>query len=159
MQADVNFIGCPDKFIGQARPAAAAEDNSGRCKGAINFLVPPAGVPKLHNVAARGIELARDRVQPRPRVAVAGWQLEQQAAHPFSEDIGNHAKIPNQSLCALESFYMSNELTDLDGVNEVFLTRLPPPSLDVGNRRPGVKGCVDLDAIEVLQVVREPILL
>ena len=29
MQADVNFVGCPDEFVGQARPAAGADDNSG----------------------------------------------------------------------------------------------------------------------------------
>src|SRR4051794_15970916 len=60
MQADVNFIGCPDKPIGQAWSAAAAKDNSGLSKGPINLLIPPAGVPKLHNVAARGIDLAHD---------------------------------------------------------------------------------------------------
>jgi hypothetical protein len=58
MQADVNFIGCPNKLIGQAWSAAAAEDNSGLFKGPINFLIPPAGVPELHNVAARGFKLA-----------------------------------------------------------------------------------------------------
>src|SRR3954470_9291849 len=109
MQAEVNFIGCAHKFIRQARPAAAAEDNSGGCEGPINLLVPPAGVPKLHDVAARGIELAHDRVQPRSRVAVARRQLEQQAAHPFSENIGDEAEIPNQRLGALEAFYMSDE--------------------------------------------------
>src|SRR3954468_5290205 len=122
MQADVNFIGCPDKLVRQARPAAAAEDDSGLSKGPINCLIPPAGVPELHHVAARRIELAHDRVQPRSRVAIARRQLEQQAAHPFSEDISDHAEIPNQGLGALESSYMSNELTDLDGVNELFLT-------------------------------------
>src|SRR3954453_559845 len=76
MQADVNFIGCPDKLIGQAWPAAGAEDNSGLFKGPIDFLIPPAGVPKLHNVAAGRIELAHDRVQPRSCVAVARRQLE-----------------------------------------------------------------------------------
>src|SRR3954465_11663645 len=121
MQADVNFIGCPDKLVGQAWPAATAEDNSGRFKGPINFLVPPAGVPKLHNVAARGIELAHDRVQPRSCVAVARRQLEQQAAHPLSQNIGDDAEIPNQGLCALEPFHMRDELTDLDGVNKLLL--------------------------------------
>src|SRR3954452_5748491 len=159
MQADVNFIGCPDKFIGQARPTAAAEDNSGCFKGPINFLVPPAGVPKLHNVAARGIELARDRVQSRSCVAVTRRQLEQQAAHPFSQNIGDDAEIPNQRLCALEPSYMRDELADLYGVNELFPDGLAAPGLDVGNRRPRVKGCVNLDAVEALQVVREPVLL
>src|SRR3954468_17974290 len=114
MQADVNFIGCPDKLVRQARPAAAAEDDSGLSKGPINFLVPPAGVSELHHVAARRIELAHDRVQPRSRVAVARRQLEQQAAHPFAENIGHHAEIANQGLCALEPSYVSNELADLD---------------------------------------------
>src|SRR5436305_14261640 len=157
MQADVNVIRGPDKLIGQAWPAARAEDNSGLCKGPIDFLVPPAGVPKLDNVAARGIELAHDRVQPRSRVAVARRQLEQQAAHPFSQDVGDEAEIPNQRLCALEPFYMRDELADLDGVNELFLGRLAAPGLDISNRRPGVKGCVDLHAVEALQVVCEPV--
>src|SRR3954467_7573319 len=118
MQAEVNLIGCPDKLIGQAWPAAGAEDNSGLFKGPINFLVPPAGVPKLHNIAARGIELAHDRVQPRSGVAEARRQLEQQTAHPFSQNIGDDAEIPNQRLGALEPSYMSENAADLYGVNE-----------------------------------------
>jgi hypothetical protein len=54
---------------------------------------------------------------------------------------------------------MSDELTDLYGVNELFLAGLAPPSLDVGNRRPRVKGSVDFDGVEALQVVLEPIFL
>src|SRR5438270_9876239 len=112
MQAEVNLIGCPDELVGQARPAAAAEDNSGLSKGPINFLIPPAGVSELDDVAARRIELAHDRVQPRSGVAVARRQLEQQAAHPFPKNIGDEAKIPNQRLRALEASYMSDEFTD-----------------------------------------------
>jgi hypothetical protein len=55
MQADVNFIGGPDKLIGQAGSAAGAEDDSGLPEGVVNFLLPPAGMPKLHHVPARGI--------------------------------------------------------------------------------------------------------
>src|SRR3954465_11318686 len=124
MQADVNFIGCPDKLVGQAWPAATAEDNSGRFKGPINFLVPPAGVPELHNVTARGIELAHDRVQPRSCVAVARRQLEQQASHLLSQNVGDDAEIPNQRPGAFEALYMGDELTDLDGVNELLLAGL-----------------------------------
>src|SRR6185437_8858428 len=92
-------------------------------------------------------------------VAVARRQLEQKAAHPVSQDIGNDAEIPNERLCALEPLYMSDEFTDLDGINELFLAGLASPGLNVGNRRPRVKGRVDFDGVEALQVVLEPILL
>ena len=124
MQADVNFIGCPDKLIGQAWPAAAAEDNSGLFKGPIHFLIPPAGVPKLHYIAAREIELAHNRVQPRLCVAVARRQLKQEAAHLLAQNIGEEAKIPYERFGALEPSYMSDEFTDFDSVNELFLAGL-----------------------------------
>jgi len=136
MQADVNFVGGPDKLVGQARSAAGAEDDSGLPEGVVNFLLPPARMPKLHHVAARGIELVHNRVQPRFCVAVARRQLEQKAAHPVPQNIGNDAEIPNERLCAPEPFYMSDELTDLDGVNEFFLSGLAPPGPNIGSRRP-----------------------
>jgi hypothetical protein len=64
MQTDINFVGCPDKLVGQAWPAAGAEDNSRLLKGSVNFVIPPAGVPEFDGVATRGIELAHDRVKP-----------------------------------------------------------------------------------------------
>src|SRR5882757_3053236 len=102
MQTDINFIGCPDKLVGQAWPAAGAEDNSGLLKGLVNFLIPPAGVPEFDDIATRGIELAHNRVQPRLCVTVARRQLKQEAAHPLAQNIGEEAKIPNERLGALE---------------------------------------------------------
>jgi hypothetical protein len=54
---------------------------------------------------------------------------------------------------------VSDVFADLDGVNELFLARLAPPGLNAGNRRPRVKGRVDFDGVEVLQVVPKPIIL
>jgi hypothetical protein len=56
-QADVNFIGSADELVGQARPAAGAEDDSGLAEGVIDLVIPPAGVPEFNYVAARRIEL------------------------------------------------------------------------------------------------------
>ena len=64
-------------------------------EGPVNFLIPPAGVPKLHNVAVRRIELAHYRVQPRFGVATARRQLEEEAAHPVAQNIGDYSKIPD----------------------------------------------------------------
>src|SRR4051794_30782662 len=74
MQTDINLIGCPDKLVGQAWPAAGAKDNSGLLKGPVNFLIPPTSVPEFDDIATRGIELAHNRVQPRLCVAVARRQ-------------------------------------------------------------------------------------
>jgi hypothetical protein len=58
MQADVDFVGGPDKLVWQSRPAAGAENYAGLPKGVVNVFVPPTGVPELDDVAPRGIELA-----------------------------------------------------------------------------------------------------
>ena len=60
VQAEVNFIDCPDELIRQARAAAGTEDDACLAEGVVDFLIPPAGVPEFHDVAARGIELADD---------------------------------------------------------------------------------------------------
>jgi hypothetical protein len=90
---------------------------------------------------------------------VARRQLKQEAAHPLAQNVGEEAKIPNERLSALEPSYMGDEFTDFDSVNKLFLAGLTPPGLNVGNRWPRVKGCVDFDGVEALQVVLEPIFL
>ena len=136
MQADINFIGRPDELIGQARSAAGAEDDPCLAEGAVDLLIPPAGVPEFHDVAARGIELADNVIEPGLGVAIARRQLKQKAAHPVAEDIGDHPKILHESLRALELLDMGDELADLDGVNELFLAGLAAPGLNAGDRRP-----------------------
>jgi len=93
-------------------------------KGPVDFLVPPAGVPEFDDIATGGIELAHNRVQPRLCVAVARRQLKQEAAHLLAQNIGEEAKIPYERFGALEPSYMSDEFTDFDSVNELFLAGL-----------------------------------
>ena len=159
VQANVYFIGCSDEFIGQARSATRAEDDPGLLEGVIYLFIPPAGVAKFNDVASRRIKLGDDVVKSGLRVAVARGELEQKTAHAVAENIGDHSKILDESFGAREPLHMRDELTDFDGVNEFFLAGLAAPGLNVGNRRPRVKGCVDFDGVEALQVVLEPILL
>ena len=93
VQADVNLIRRPDELIGQARSAAGAEDDPSLSEGAVNLFVPPTDVPKFDDVAARGIELADDVVEPGLGEAVAWRELEQEAAHAIAEDVCDHSKI------------------------------------------------------------------
>jgi hypothetical protein len=116
-------------------------------------------MPEFDDVAARGIKLADNVIEPGLGVAIARRQLKQKASHPVAQNVGDHSEIPDESFCALEPLHMRDEFTDLDGVNELFLAGLAAPGLNVGNRRPRVKGCVDFDGVEALQVVLEPILL
>ena len=51
MQANVNLIGGLDELIGQAWAAAGAEDDTCPVEGAVNFFIPPTGVPEFHDVA------------------------------------------------------------------------------------------------------------
>src|SRR6202012_5717693 len=119
--------------------------------------VPPASVPELDDVAPRGVELAHNVVEPCPGEAISRRELKQKTAHAVAEDIGDHSKILNKVFCALELLHMRDELTDFDGVDQFPFARLPPPGLNVGNGRPGVKGCVNLDGVEALRVMLEPV--
>ena len=136
MQADVNFIGGSDQLVRQSRSAAGAEDDPGLAKGLIHLLVPPTGVPEFDDVAARGIKLADNVVEPGLGVAVARRKLKQKASHAVAQNVGDHPKIPNERLCALELLDVSNVFADLDGVDELLLAGLAPPGLNARNRRP-----------------------
>jgi hypothetical protein len=75
----VNLVSRLEEFVRKPRAARAADDHPVPPKGRVHFLVPPAFVPELHEIAERGIELARvhppnpgDRHQSfRPRIQVA----------------------------------------------------------------------------------------
>ena len=159
MQADVNLIGGPDELIGQARAAAGAEDDTCLAEGAVNFFIPPTGVPEFHDVATGGIELADNIIEAGFGVAIARRQLKQETAHPVAEDIRDHAKILYESLRALELLDVGDELADLDRIDERFLAGLTAPGLNAGNGRPRVKRSVDFDGVEVFQVMAEPVIL
>jgi hypothetical protein len=71
VQADVNLIRCPDELIGQARSAAGTENDPSLSEGAVNLFIPPTDVPKFYDVAARGIELADNVIEPSSGEAIA----------------------------------------------------------------------------------------
>src|SRR5712671_1520091 len=119
-------------------------------KGAIDLFVPPAGMPEFDDVAARGIKLADNLLEPGLGVAIARRQLKQKASHAVAKDVGDHPKIPNERLCAFEPLDVSDVFADLDGVNELLLPGLASPGLNACNRRPRVEGCVDFDGVEAL---------
>ena len=48
---------------------------------------------------------------------------------------------------------MSDELADLDGINESSLARLATPRFNVCHGRPRIKGRVDLHGVEAFSVV------
>ena len=126
-------------------------------KRGVHRLIPPAGMTELNNVTPCWIKLAKNRSQPRLRIAIARRKLEQKAPHPVAQDIGDHPKILHERFCALEPLDVGDELADFDGVNEVSLARLAPPSFHVCHGRPRIKGCVDFNGIEVLRVVMKPL--
>ena len=76
MQADVNFIGSLDELIGQARAAARAEDDTCLAEGAVNFFIPPTGVPEFHDVATGRIELANNIIEASVGVAISSEATE-----------------------------------------------------------------------------------
>src|SRR6476659_9259317 len=159
MQADVNLIGGLDELIGQARAAAGAEDNACLPEGAVNFFMPPTGVPEFYDVATGGIELADNIVEAGFCVAIARRQLKQETAHSVAEDIRDHAEILYERLCALELLDVGDELADLDRIDERFLAGLTAPGPNARNGRPGVKRSVDFDGVEVFQVMAKPVIL
>ena len=75
VKANIDFIGRLDKFIWQTWSAAGAKNDPGFSKGPIDFLIPPAGVPEFYDVAAGGIKLADNFVEPCPSEAVTRRQL------------------------------------------------------------------------------------
>ena len=92
MEANIDFVRCANEFIWQPRRAAGAEDNACLAKGAVDFLVPPAGVPEFDDVAPRGIELTYDVLEPYLGVAIArrhlfglfnGWFITQFQVQPI----------------------------------------------------------------------------
>src|SRR5690242_17023775 len=93
-------------------------------------------MPKLDHVAARGIELANDRVQPGFGVAEAGRQLKQKTPHPLAKNFRNDPKIPNERLGSLERLDMRDEFADFNRIDELRVAGLTPPRLDVRDRRP-----------------------
>ena len=50
MQADVHLVGGLDELIGQSWAAAGAQDDTRLAEGAVNFFIPPTGVPEFHDV-------------------------------------------------------------------------------------------------------------
>ena len=64
VQANINLLGRSDELIRQPRSAAGAEDYPSLAKGAVDLFVPPAGMPEFDDVAARGIKLADNVIEP-----------------------------------------------------------------------------------------------
>jgi len=85
VQADICFIGCADKLIGQARSAAGAEDEPGLSEGAVHLVIPPAGVPEFDGIAARAIELDDNFIKPGLGVTMARRQQKQKSSHPLAQ--------------------------------------------------------------------------
>ena len=156
VQPQVDIVGRPDKLVGKPRPAAGAEDYASLPKRRVYGLVPPAGVTELDYVAPCWIELADNGPQPGLRIAMAWWKLKKKAPHPVAEDIGDHAKILYKRFCAPEPLDVSDELADLDGINEASRARLANPRFNVCHSRPRIKGRVDLNRVEALSVMTKP---
>src|ERR1700753_2915810 len=114
-------------------------------------------MPELDDIASPGVELADDVVEPGLGVAVARRKLEQEASHALAENVGDHPEIPDKRLGPFELLYRRNECADLDGVDKFLLAARAPPGLNRRDRRPGVKGCVDLDRVEAFEIVLEPV--
>ena len=121
MQADVNLVGGLDELIGQAWATAGAEDDTRLGEGAVNFFIPPTGVPEFHDVATGRSELANNIIEASLGVAIARRQLKQETAHSVAEDIRDHPKILYESCRALELLDVGDELADLNRINEHFL--------------------------------------
>jgi len=96
VQPQIDIVRGPDKFVGEARPAAGAEDRSGLAERIVNCLIPPAGVTELDDVTPGWIELADNRSEPRLGISMTWWKLEEKASHPIAQDIGDHAKVRHE---------------------------------------------------------------
>ena len=129
VQADIHFTGRADKLVRQARSAAGAEDDPGLSKGAIHFVIPPAGMAEFDDIPASGIKLADNVIEPGLGVAIAWRQLKQKTSHPLAENIGDDPKVLHQCFRPLEFLDMSYELANLGRVHEL----LAPPGLNAGN--------------------------
>src|ERR1700759_3112530 len=93
MKAEIDFVGGFHQLVGQARSAAGTENNTVIAKGRENLVIPPARVPELDHVPARGIQLLHDPAQSRRGILKAGWELKQKAAHSRSEQVGNMTEV------------------------------------------------------------------
>ena len=66
----------------------------------------------------------------------AGRELEKEAAHARTQEIGDMPEIPDQRLGAREPSHMRDEFRRFDGVDKFPPTRLANPSLNGTDRGP-----------------------
>lgn len=95
VEPEVNFIGGLDKFIGQARSTAGAEDCSCLPKCFIDRPIPPTLVPEFHDIPPTVIEMVQDSFQACGRVVEAGWKLKQKASHAGAQQVGYQTEVAN----------------------------------------------------------------
>src|SRR5690349_18102937 len=114
-------------------------------------------MPEFYDVAARRIELAHNRGQPRLCIVVARRKLKKKTPHPFAKDIRDDPKILHEGFRADEALYVRDVFIDLNCVDETLARRLTPPGLDICDRRPRVKRCIDLHGVEAFRVMLKPV--
>ena len=119
-------------------------------------LVPPAGVAKFNDVAARRIQLRNDPRKTRSVMMETGRQLEKKATHTRTEKVGNVSEVANKGAGAGELFHVGDKLRNFDGVDKLSSPKLSNPTVNGGGGGPGIEGRVELDRFEA-SGVSEPL--
>lgn len=60
MEADVNVVGCLDKLVRKAGPAARTKNCPRGPEGVVHRFIPPAPMPEFHNIAPTMIKLVQN---------------------------------------------------------------------------------------------------
>jgi hypothetical protein len=120
------------------------------------FIIPPTAVPELDHITTGGIELRNDVAQSSSSEGIAWKQLKEKAAHALPQDISNVTKILDEGFGSLKSLDVGDQLANLDRVDKLPATRLADPGLNRLDRRPGIKGGVQLHCSVTGRVMRKP---
>ena len=156
VEADVDIVRCLDKRVGKPWSAARAEDSAGLPERGEDILIPPARVSKLDDVAAAVVEVGQEGLEPSGGVSVTGRLLKQKTAHTFAQYISDHSKILDKRFRAFESFYVSDELAHLDGIDKAPPPRRSKPSPDICLCRPLIKRGIDFNRPEAPCIIGKP---
>ncbi len=125
--ARADGVGGLDENVWEPWTTTRTEDRAGLPEGIIHGLVHQLACRNSTTLRAARIKLAEQCCQPRTRESIAWRKLEQEAAHPISEQIGDKAEVLDEGLCAAQLLSVRDELTDLDRVNKVASSQLPLP--------------------------------
>lgn len=99
-----------------------------------------------------------DVPQSGTRVMKTGWQLEEETAHVFSEQIGDITEIADQFFGAAKPFYVRNQFANFNGVNEFAAMQLLDPRTDGCCRWPRIERRIQFHRVEAIGVMIKPCL-